>query len=194
MARSIPAQRPGPPKARQVPRAPLPARGVTSYDGASRTSSEGAIPPSSLLRAHAPDQIPPRDFGCPSSTGSLQVVVSPCCKMALPDVISARLSLDAWTLSAAVYQMLLPITSPAPSAFPQSPWVGYPQRSTQRLQSGGDFAVAVIPSCSGLEVCCHPGRSHRRVQTRGSCGVYVRAEHRSLPSCASDMLAVRTGN
>jgi hypothetical protein len=129
-----------------------------------------------------------------SSCQSLQVVTSPCCDEALPDVISARLSLDAWTLSAAVCQMHLPITSPAPSAFPQSPWVGYPQRSTQQLQSGGDFAVAVIPSCSGLEVCCHPGRSHRRVQTRGSCGVYVRAEHRSLPSCASDMLAVRTGN
>jgi len=62
------------------------------------------------------------------------------------------------------------------------------------FRTGGDVGAAVIHSCSGLEVCCHPGRSHRRVETRGSRGVYVRAEHRSLPSDASDMLAVRTGN
>jgi hypothetical protein len=60
--RSIPAQSPGPSKTRQAPRAPLLARGVTSYDGASRTPSEGTTPPSSLLRAHASDQIPPRGF------------------------------------------------------------------------------------------------------------------------------------
>ena len=62
------------------------------------------------------------------------------------------------------------------------------------FRTGGDVGAAVIHSCSGLEVCCHPGRSHRRVKTRGSRGVYVRAAHRSLPSGASDMLAVRTGN
>jgi hypothetical protein len=78
--------------------------------------------------------------------------------------------------------------SPSPSG------VGLPHQSAQRLQSGGDVGAAVIRSCSGLEVCCHPGRSHRRVFTQGSRGVYVRAAHRSLPTGASDMLAVRMDN
>lgn len=89
-----------------------------------------------------------------------------------------------------IYPLLPQPHRPSPSPYE----VGSPQQSAQRLPSGGDFGAAVIHSCSGLEVCCHPGRSHRRVYTRGSRGVYVRAEHRSLPSCASDMLAVRTGN
>jgi len=58
----------------------------------SRTTSEGITPPSSLIQAHAPDQIPPTDFGSTSSGGSLQVVASPCWEMALPDVISAILT------------------------------------------------------------------------------------------------------
>ena len=33
--------------------------------------------PSSLLRAHAPDQDPPPSLGCPSVRGSVQVVASP---------------------------------------------------------------------------------------------------------------------
>ena len=115
-----PAQSPGPAKARQVPRAPLPARGVTSYDVASRTSSEGSTPPSSLIRAHAPDQIPPSVFGGPYYTGSLQVVVSPCCKMALPGVISATLSPDAWTPTPALLLVHLPVTSQETSAFAES--------------------------------------------------------------------------
>jgi hypothetical protein len=41
-------------------------------------TSEGITPHSSLIRTHASDQIPPTGFGCPYSTGSLQVVVSPC--------------------------------------------------------------------------------------------------------------------
>jgi len=63
--RLIPIQSPGPAKARQVPRAPLPATGVTSYAMASCTTSESITPPSSLILAPAPDQNPPADFGCP---------------------------------------------------------------------------------------------------------------------------------
>ncbi len=85
------------PKARQVPRAPLLAPGVPSYDAASCTPSEGMTPPSSLLRTHAPDQNPLTGFGCPSSGKSLQVAVSPCWELALPDVISASLLGHAWT-------------------------------------------------------------------------------------------------
>ncbi len=68
----------GRPEARQMPRAPLLAQGVTSRDRVSRTPSEGSTPPSSLLRAHASDQNSLAGFGCPYSGESLQVVVSPC--------------------------------------------------------------------------------------------------------------------
>ena len=89
-----------------------------------------------------------------------------------------------------LYPLLPHHHRPSPSPYE----VGSPHQSARRLQSRGDVGAAVIRSCSGLEVCCHPGRSHRRVWTRGSRGVSIRAEHRSLPSDASDMLAVRMGN
>ena len=51
-----------PPRDRQVSRAPLHAAGVTRSAAASCTASLGVTPASSLLRAHAPDQMPPADF------------------------------------------------------------------------------------------------------------------------------------
>ena len=65
----------------------LPRVGATS-----RVASEGITPPSSLLRAHAPDQNPPPASDPSLCTRSLQVAVSPCWEMALPDVISATLA------------------------------------------------------------------------------------------------------
>jgi hypothetical protein len=118
-----------------------------------------------------------------SSCQSLQVVTSPCCDEALPDVISACLSLDAWTPTPAACQVRMPITSPTPSAFPQSLWVGSPRNSAQRLPSGGDFGAAVIRSCSGLEVCCHPGRSYRSVIPHGAAMAFTSEQNtgRYLP-------------
>ena len=84
----LPALSLGQSRNRQVPRVPLPASGVTSDGEMSSISSEGVTPPSSLVRTHASDQNPPADFGYPSFDRSSQVAVSPCWKMALPDVIS----------------------------------------------------------------------------------------------------------
>src|SRR5919197_3786853 len=86
------------------------------------TTSVGVTRPSSLLRAHAPDHVPPPACGRPSVWGAVPVAASPCCDVALPDVISACLSLDAWTLTPAARWVPVPITSPPPSAFPQSSW------------------------------------------------------------------------
>ena len=47
---------------RHAPRAPLPASGVTFCGVTFPVTSEGVTPPSSLLRAHAPDQNPPAVF------------------------------------------------------------------------------------------------------------------------------------
>ena len=50
-------------KLNYLPRAPLPAVGVTFSGATSRIASAGITPPSSLLRAHAPDQLPPIAYG-----------------------------------------------------------------------------------------------------------------------------------
>ena len=55
----------------------------------SRSSSEGVTPPSSLIRTHASDQIPPYRFRFPYTEGLCRLSSDPCWKMALPDVISA---------------------------------------------------------------------------------------------------------
>jgi hypothetical protein len=96
--RLTPALRPGPAKARQVPRAPLPATGATSCGVMSSTTSEGITPPSSLIRAHAPDQNPPSAFGFP-----IQRVFAGCCQSLLGDGPSRRYlcnpCIGAWTLT-----------------------------------------------------------------------------------------------
>ena len=54
--------------------------------------------------------------------------------------------------------------------------------------------AAVISLCSGLQVCLPPGSFlPSSLARRGSCDFYFRAPCVSLPSCTSDMLAVRIG-
>ncbi len=94
-------------------------------------------------------------------------------------------------------------------------------RPLSDFRAGAFLAVVVIPNVLASKFACHPGRSHRcsrwlsyslpqarshiRLWTwglfrrcpsrlfrlQGSRGVSFRAEHMSLPPCASDMLAVR---
>ncbi len=54
---------------RHAPRAPLPASGVTSCGVMFNTTSDGVTHPSSLILAHAPDQIPPAVFELTITTG-----------------------------------------------------------------------------------------------------------------------------
>ena len=77
MATVIPALSPGLATTCQVPRAPLPTTGVTFCCVMSCITSEGATPPSSLIRAHAPDQDPLTGFGCPYSDESLSASGGP---------------------------------------------------------------------------------------------------------------------
>jgi len=64
----------GPPRA-QSPFARL--RRYLSRRDLSYIASEGATPPSSLLRTHAPDQCPPLPFGFPYSTGLRRLLPVP---------------------------------------------------------------------------------------------------------------------
>ena len=109
-----------PTKTIQVPRAPLHVQGVTFLVAISRITSAGFTPLSSLLRTHAPDQHAPVVFGCPYFDRSLQLVVTHCCALPLPDVISANHSLRAWTLTPAAPVVLLLVSSHKTTAFPEA--------------------------------------------------------------------------
>jgi len=137
---AYPAQSPGPTKARHVPRAPLPAKGVTSRGVVSRTTSEGITPPSTLIRTHAPDQIPPAGFSCPYYGGSLQVVASPCWEMVLPDVISAILAWVLGPLPRNVLPVHLPVSSRKASASPQSPEARHANNPRNAISTGNGFS------------------------------------------------------
>src|SRR5215471_589175 len=112
--------------------------------------------PSSLLRAHAPDHDPPTSLGCPSVSGSVQVVARPCWALALPGVISAPLSPDAWTHTPAVPLVHTPVSSQGTSAFTALEPARHATGSVQRLPYGDDVGAAVMRSCAGLRVCSPP--------------------------------------
>ena len=146
-----------------------------------RTDSCANPPPSSCL-------------GSTLNTRSMQVAVSPCWEKDLPDVISAHLSLRAWTSTPAARVVHRPVASHTTAAFPP---FGPGRRSTmpiQRLQYGALCEAAVLSSCSGPQV-CSPPRSllPLRFSPYGSRGFSVRASRGSLPPHAPDMLAVRIG-
>jgi hypothetical protein len=161
---AIPAQSPGPAKTRQVPRGPLPGQGVTSPRAASSATSVGVTPPSSLIRPHASDQNPPAASGCPLVGGSLQVAASPCWEMALPDVISADLSLGAWTPTPAVPMVHLLVSSHGATA---SPALGPGRQPTKlRTTTSVRLSISRLQSFTNVQAprfARPPGRSHRRV-------------------------------
>jgi len=177
----------------QVPRVPLHDQGVTSHVVMSRTTSAGITPPSSLIRTHAPILNPPRASVLPSNMRSLQVVVSPCWEKDLPGVISANLSLRAWTPTPAALVVHLPVSSHKTTAFPT---LGTGRREAnpilQQFQYGLCFEAAVIRSPSGPQICLPPRLLLPQCfSALSSHGFYVRASHGLLPPRASDMLTVR---
>ena len=132
----------------------------------------------------------------PFADGSSQVVANPCWEMVFPDVISASLSLDAWTripLACESAHTRYFLSQHRPS--PPRTQVGMPERSTLRLLSGPVFRddshsfMFRPPSLLATQIA--PTVADQSPQ--GSRGVYIRAERMSLPSYASDILVVRIG-
>ena len=97
-------------------------------------------------------------FGFSPRCGSLcRLLPDPCCQRDLPDVISASLSRDAWAPTTTVRRLLLPVTSPAASAFPKRV-IGRRTVNTRSSDFPAEdlFEVAAISLCSGLSVCLPP--------------------------------------
>jgi hypothetical protein len=176
----------------QVPRVPLPGAGVTAAGMTSCVISKGVTPSSSLVRTHVPIHGSPSASVGTSCGGSLQVVASPCWVMDLPDVISASPSSDVWTSSPAAHEVLMLVSSLVASAFPSNR-VGRRMATScpSDFEAGASFRARSHslmfrpPSLLAIQV------APTFAFPRGGSGVVVRAEHASLPSHASDQLAVR---
>ena len=185
-------QRPGvcPSGIRHAPRAPSPAAGVTRCSVTSSVTSEGVTPPSSLILAHAPDQIPPDDFSfMPYTTGPYRLLPAPAGRWPFP-----TLSLHS------LHSRLVPY--PVVSLRCMYPFLHEERRPRNRVyvlgtlkvpdsifRRGSYFGAANIPSCSGycarstlwMPPPCGPlpdkaagpytPRSYRAVNPTPNCGI-----------------------
>ena len=112
-------------------------------------ASEGATPPSSLLRTHAPDQIPPASFGSPYPTGLCRLSPVPAGRWSFP-----TLSLQS------LHRCLDP--------YPGMPlWCPHPflPRELQPHPSCAEFGSSIISSqCNFNDVLLTRRQSFRYVQ------------------------------
>ena len=144
---------------------------------------------SSLLRPDVPVLLPPVRYAWWLADRSVPFGPSTAGHQDLPDVISANLSLDAWTPTPAVSVVHVPIPSHRTSAFP--PLGQGRHTATPCPATSGQGSISGLQSLATLQAsrfAGHPGRSHRYdPRSYGSRDVYIRAPQGSLPSLTSDM-------
>ena len=128
--------------------------------------SASVTPPSSLLRAHAPDRTAPVGFGLPYSFGSLQVASSPCCRATLPDVISAIPVPAPGSVPRHAQAVPLSVSSRLASALPKGQRARLVEHSRNAVSRGGaisglqPFALVQAPllawptDCSDVQGTC----------------------------------------
>jgi len=131
----LPSGRPG----TESPCAPVP-----HYPTCLATPGSCASPPAAALLAER------------SGTQSVQVAASPCWTKALPDGSAAPLSLRAWPPTPAALAVHGPVASPTTSAFPSCGPGRRSPKPVQRLPYGALCEAAVMPACSGPQVCSPP--------------------------------------
>ena len=101
-----------------MPRAPLHERGVTSLIVVSGTTSAGVTLRHRSYGLMRQSSTLPLPMVSPLVNGSMPVAVSPGWEEDLPDVISASLSLRAWTPTPAARMVHVPVSSHTTAAFP----------------------------------------------------------------------------
>jgi hypothetical protein len=143
-----------------VPRAPLPVPSVTHDRMASRATSKGIAPSSSLLRAHAPNQLPPPKFVFPHLSSE---VLAGCCEPLLGTASSRRylcqsfpgcLSLDPVGLQGAFACYFPYFHRPSPSPSHGSASRIFPLKETS---CGRCFEIVAIPYVQASWFARHPG-------------------------------------
>ena len=160
------------------PRAPLPSPGVTLQRVMSSITSVTVTPPSSLLRAHAPDQSP----SCRLRFMLVLQVFAGCCRPRLDIDPSRPYLCNPFPGCLAPYpagpKVLSLVSSPGTSAFPKFEIGRLSQPNpAQRLQCG--LTISGLQAFSNVQTsrfARHPGRSHHCGSTpQGGCDFYVRA-------------------
>jgi hypothetical protein len=170
VCRFVPTQRsaPVPPNSHHVPRGPL---------------LQKRYLPSLLLRPHVPVPKPLTNFAFTPAGQSLQLGPPAAGLRDLPDVSTALLSLDAWTLTPAASGVHLPVSSPRASAFPETA-----DGSALSKTPCYDFCTDRISELQSFlyvqasRFACHPGRTHRCLFSHGSCDFYFRAPYEVVAS------------
>ena len=177
---------------RQVPRAPLPGRSLSSTGTVSCTASKGVTLSSSLIRAHAPAQLSSAYF----SLGLVWRIFAGYCQFLLRVGPSRRylretllgcLDLCHGGIRSALARYFLHIIGLPPRVMGRLPTKFHPMTSWWALFSRLQSFLNVQTS----KLACHPGHPYRNGVLLGSHGVFIRAEHVSLPPHAPDMLSVR---
>ncbi len=103
----------------------------------------GVTRPSSLLRTHAPDLDAPWAFALARRHGPRRLLRAPCCKQALPDIISAILVQALGPLPGGDVSVLQLVASQDTAASHHKGHVRLTRQSLQQLPQGGIF-----PGCS----------------------------------------------
>ena len=160
------------------------------------TTSKGITPPSSLVRAHAPDQTPPPELrGC----HLYPAVFAGCCQPLLEDGPSRRYLCKSFPGclgpdpggSQGAFACFFPHVVGLPQVPPMGRLPASFRSETSERQVFRDRHHSLR---SGLLV-CSPPRSLLPLRPEGPQGsrdFYARAEHEPSPIRASGMLAVRT--
>jgi hypothetical protein len=92
----------------------------------------------------------------PLAGGSLQIATSLCWIVALPGVISANLSLRAWTPTPAALVVHIPVFLPQDNGLPDVRTRSALATSIRQLLYGLFLEAAIIHSCSGPQICSPP--------------------------------------
>jgi hypothetical protein len=170
---------------------PLPLQGVTPPGVVSPATWKGITIASSLIRAHAPDQLPPVSAWA-SLVGLCRLLPAPARNCSFPTLSPHVFPQVPGPLPRRDPMVHLPVSSHRTSAFPSSLQGRLPRRTLERLHYGHLFR-----GCSHAVIFRPPGLLITQVApTEASyrCCVavtfYIRAPHGSLPHRAPDMLVV----
>ena len=118
--------------------------------------SESVTSPSSLLRPHVPIRGPLTGCAFGSFGESSQLRPPAAGPPDLPDVISANLSLDAWTSTPGVAMVHLPVSSHSTSAFPPLGPGRHLASVHAATSTWARFRGCSHSCCLGLQVCLPP--------------------------------------
>ena len=158
---------------------------VTHFRVVSPTTSKGATPSSSLLRAHAPDPTPFTKTSCATLifSGLRRLLPAPAGRWPFPAFSLRHLSPHAWTYIPVLPLVHLPVSSQETSACTTSGSARCnAQQSVPATSGRGDIAgLSVMLSCAGLRVCSPPRSLLPQWLPLGSRGFYVRAYYGLFP-------------